>query len=177
MKTQYYGASTLDGFIADENHSLDWLMQMGDPVETSYPGFIRDVGALAMGAHTYEWVVRYLSQDDTPQPWMYEQPTWVFTHRDLPVHPGADVRFVRGDVRPVHAEMAEVAGGKNVWVVGGGDGRGDDRCGQGGHRSGSGGGIGESVAARPSSAKMLGSIRGNASATQPARPLRRAPAA
>lgn len=121
MKTQYYGASTLDGFIADENHSLDWLMQMGDPVETSYPEFIRDVGALAMGAHTYEWVVRYLSQGDTPQPWTYEQPTWVFTHRDLPVHPGADVRFVRGDVRPVHAEMAEAADGKNVWVVGGGE--------------------------------------------------------
>ena len=34
---------------------------------------------------------------------------------------GADLRFARGDVRPVHAEMREAAGGKNVWLVGGGD--------------------------------------------------------
>jgi len=28
---------------------------------------------------------------------------------------------VQGDVRPVHAAMAEAAAGKNVWIVGGGD--------------------------------------------------------
>jgi dihydrofolate reductase len=28
---------------------------------------------------------------------------------------------VRGDVAPVHAEMVAAAGGKNVWIVGGGD--------------------------------------------------------
>src|SRR5690606_20091804 len=53
--------------------------------------------------------------------WPYEQPTWVFTSRSLPTVPGADVRFVRGDVRPVHREMVEAAGGRNVWIVGGGD--------------------------------------------------------
>ena len=35
--------------------------------------------------------------------------------------PGADLRLVRGDVAPVHADMAEAAGERNVWVVGGGD--------------------------------------------------------
>jgi dihydrofolate reductase len=44
----------------------------------------------------------------------------VFTHRGLPTVEG-DVRFVQGDVAPVHAEMAAAAGGKDVWVVGGGD--------------------------------------------------------
>lgn len=34
---------------------------------------------------------------------------------------GANIRFVQGDVRTVHAEMAAAAGTKNVWVVGGGD--------------------------------------------------------
>jgi dihydrofolate reductase len=48
-------------------------------------------------------------------------PAWVFTSRDLPTVDGADVRFVRGDVRPVHAAMAAAAAGKNVWIVGGGD--------------------------------------------------------
>lgn len=35
--------------------------------------------------------------------------------------PGADVRFVSGDVRPVHKQMAAEAEDKNVWLVGGGE--------------------------------------------------------
>ena len=50
MKTQYYTASSLDGFIATADHSLEWLLQLGDINETSYPKFILEVGALAMGS-------------------------------------------------------------------------------------------------------------------------------
>jgi dihydrofolate reductase len=35
--------------------------------------------------------------------------------------PGADIRFVSGDVRPVQEAIVAEAGGKNVWIVGGGD--------------------------------------------------------
>jgi dihydrofolate reductase len=123
IKTQYYTASSLDGFIAAPEHSLDWLLQFGDGEGTSYPDFIREVGALAMGAHTYEWVLRHLagSNSDKPNAWPYEQPCWVFTTRSLSAVPGADIRFVRGDVRPVHAAMVAAASGKNVWIVGGGE--------------------------------------------------------
>lgn len=58
MKTQYYAATSLDGFIATENDSLDWLFPLGDLNSSSYPAFIADVGALAMGSATYEWMVR-----------------------------------------------------------------------------------------------------------------------
>lgn len=34
---------------------------------------------------------------------------------------GADIRFVGGDVRRVHAAMRAAAGRKNIWIVGGGD--------------------------------------------------------
>jgi len=123
VKTQYFTASSLDGFIADPHDSLDWLFPLGDVNETSYPTFIRDVGALAMGSTTYEWMLRHLvgPDADRPQPWPYEQPTWVFTSRSLPNVPGADIRFARGDVRPVHQAMVATAAGKNVWIVGGGD--------------------------------------------------------
>jgi dihydrofolate reductase len=123
MKTQYYTASSLDGFIATTDHSLLWLFQLGDVNETGYPDFIAGVGALAMGSSTYEWMLRHVikSHTETPGQWPYAQPTWVFSSRVLPPIAGADVRFVRGDVKPVHAQMRAVAGGKNVWLVGGGD--------------------------------------------------------
>jgi dihydrofolate reductase len=45
----------------------------------------------------------------------------VFTHRDLRVVPDASVEFTSDPVEIVHARMVEAAGGKNVWLVGGGD--------------------------------------------------------
>jgi dihydrofolate reductase len=121
-RTQYYTAATLDGFIADANHSLDWLFQFGESGTDDYPEFISAVGALAMGSSTYEWVHRHLAHEDAePHSWPYTQPTWVFTTRDLPRIDGADVRFVRGDVRPVFEAMTAAAPGRNIWIVGGGD--------------------------------------------------------
>jgi dihydrofolate reductase len=122
-RTQYYTAASLDGFIATEDDSLDWLSPLGDLSESSYPAFIADVGALAMGSTTYEWIAGHAAQvaAEAGSPWPYAQPAWVFTHRSVPAVPGADVRFVAGDVRPVHAAMQAAAGGKNLWIVGGGD--------------------------------------------------------
>jgi dihydrofolate reductase len=116
--TRYYTATTLDGFIADPNHSLDWLFTRardpGGPFD--YGAFIADVGALALGSTTYEWIL-----DHEGGTWPYELPCWVFTHRELRVVPDADVRFARGDVAPVHEELRRAAGDRNVWIVGGGD--------------------------------------------------------
>jgi dihydrofolate reductase len=117
-RTQYFTASTLDGFIADADNSLDWLFTRRREPDgpLNYDAFIADVGALAMGATSYEWIV-----DHVEGPWFYEQPGWVFTHRALPPVPDARVTFVSGAVEPVHREMVEAAGGNNVWIVGGGD--------------------------------------------------------
>lgn len=123
MKTQYYTATSLDGFIATEDDSLDWLFPLGNVNDTSYPAFITEVGALAMGSATYEWMLRHEETiaAETGSRWPYAQPTWIFSTRSRPAVPGADIRFVRGDVRPVHAAMRSAAGDRNVWIVGGGD--------------------------------------------------------
>ncbi|GIW24545.1 dihydrofolate reductase family protein [Meiothermus sp.] len=123
MKTQYYTATSLDGFIATEDDSLDWLFPLGDLNSSSYPEFISGVGALAMGSATYEWMIRNSEKviAETGAAWPYTQPAWIFSSRTLPAIEGANIRFVNGDVRRVHAEMQAAAGSKNVWIVGGGD--------------------------------------------------------
>jgi dihydrofolate reductase len=123
--TQYYTATTLDGFIADPNNSLDWLFTRRREEDglLGYGEFIAAVGALAMGSTTYEWILdhEFAGKDPAEWKWPYEIPCWVFTHRQLPVVPDARVVFTSADVRTVHAEMVAAAGGRNVWLVGGGD--------------------------------------------------------
>ncbi len=120
-RTTYYTAATLDGFLADEHDSLDWLFRQDieDNGAFSYKEFIAGVGAIVMGRTTYEWILAHNAKTD--EAWSYDMPSWVVTHADLDGVDGADVRFVQGDVAPVHAEMVEAADGKDIWVVGGGD--------------------------------------------------------
>ena len=124
-RTQYYTAATLDGFIADPEDSLDWLFTRNREEDglLNYRDFIADVGALAMGATTYEWILdhEFAGKDPAEWRWPYEIPCWVFTHRRLAVVSGAPITFTSEDVAAVHAEMAAAAGGRNVWLVGGGD--------------------------------------------------------
>jgi dihydrofolate reductase len=116
MTTIYYTASSLDGFIADPDDSLDWLLTRDIDQEgfMSFGAFRAEVGAAAVGATTYQWVL-----DQEGDAWDSSLPTWVFTHRDF--RPRDGVTLTTDDVRAVHAEMTQAAGGKNVWLMGGGD--------------------------------------------------------
>lgn len=118
MATHYFTATSLDGFIATPDDSLDWLLKqdIDDDGPMAYPSFISRIGALAMGASTYEWVMRHENGV-----WAYAQPTWVFTHREMTAPGGADVRFTDAEVREVHSDMVAAAGGRDLWIVGGGD--------------------------------------------------------
>jgi dihydrofolate reductase len=123
--TQYFTATTLDGYIADADNSLEWLFTSArDDDGARFGAFLEGVGAMAMGATTYEWVLDHEQLLDHPAKWQEfyaDRPCWVFGHRDLTPIAGADLRFVGGDVRGPHAEMVEASGGRNVWLVGGGD--------------------------------------------------------
>lgn len=123
MTTHYYTASSLDGFIATSDHSLDWLLKqdIDENGPMAYDGFRATLGAMALGANTYEWVLAHEGS------WPYTLPTWVFTHRELSV-PGnggmpenGTVSLTQAELRSVHAEMTAAAGDKDLWIVGGGD--------------------------------------------------------
>ena len=120
---QYFVAASVDGYIATEDDDLDWLLSLdqatdaGGDARNPYEAFMREVGAVAMGATTYEWVLAH-----DPGPWAFPQPTWVFTHRELPVaQGGGPIRFTDAAVPQVYAEMVVAAEGKNLWLVGGGE--------------------------------------------------------
>ncbi|RJO78472.1 dihydrofolate reductase [Nocardia panacis] len=122
MTTQYYTSTSLDGFLADTNNSLDWLFEVEDDGGTAaaIAEFQQGIGAMCMGATTFEWITSHGAEGDWAQAYG-DLPTWVFTHRELATPPGANVRLVSGEIEPVLAEMSAAAGEKNIWLVGGGD--------------------------------------------------------
>jgi len=129
--TQYYTATSIDGFIADPDNSLDWLFQVGagdagteGAAQDRFGRFFAGVGAMAMGSTTYEWVLAHENLLADPAKWgtyYGDIPCWVFTHRRLPAIEGANLTMTSDDIRAVHEQMTAAAGGRNIWLVGGGD--------------------------------------------------------
>jgi dihydrofolate reductase len=125
-RTQYYCAATLDGYIAEADDTLDWLLGYqgtfdrpgAEPIKGSYERFYADVGALVMGSKTYEFILDHEAKGGE---WPYAgKPTWVLTSRDLPRPHDADVRMVSIGVAELYDDLVAAAGDRNVWVVGGG---------------------------------------------------------
>lgn len=110
MSVFFYGCVTLDGYLADKNHNLDWLHQTGTTEETDYESFYQGIDITIMGRRTF----REIEKAEDPQALYPTTRNYVFTHaRDLscrgftPVH-GDVVEFVR-----------QLDKDKNIWIVGG----------------------------------------------------------
>ncbi|MDH3958441.1 MAG: dihydrofolate reductase family protein [Actinomycetota bacterium] len=104
-------ATSIDGYIADEGGSLDWLESAARPDEDyGFQAFIETVDALAMGRGTYDHIA-YLD----PLPFG-DREVYVFTHNPPPARPG--VTFLEASPRAALA-LWESAGLGRVYVDGG----------------------------------------------------------
>jgi dihydrofolate reductase len=117
-------ATTINGWIADEQNSLSWLFSVESGEHPDEGLFPANASVMVEGSTTYEWV---LAQSDIlahPEKWAEfhgDRPTFVFTTRQLPVPEGADIRFVSGSVAEALTAIREAAGAGDIWIVGGGD--------------------------------------------------------
>ena len=109
-----YIATSLDGFIADKDEGLKWLMERKDVelAEFDYNLFIKRIRTVVMGRSTYEWVKR------EGHAWGYnDQRSIVVTSGDI------DTSFgnveLRSDVDALVAELRALDDG-DVWMLGGG---------------------------------------------------------
>lgn len=123
----YVTATTLDGFLADDEDSLDWLFTVegGDDAIAEDQRFMAAATVQVMGSATYRWIVEHEDLLAQPHKWQEFYPgkaTFVFSTRtDLPVLDGADVRVVSGPVADHLDAILATADGGDVHLVGGGD--------------------------------------------------------
>lgn len=110
--------SSLDGMIAKTDNSISWF-ETTDSYEKGVTGedtaeFLKKIDCYIMGSRTYELALE-LSKS---YGWAYgDTPTFVFTHRDLPL-PRPNVQLYGGDSQQLVNERLKPAY-KNVWLVGG----------------------------------------------------------
>ena len=115
-------ASSLDGFIARKDGSVDWLETSdefagGDTMDPEFvKAFLKTIDCYVMGSRTYETALRF---EANGMGWAYgDKPTFVLTHRELPrtrntveFYSGDLAQFVNGRLRPTF---------HSIWFVGGG---------------------------------------------------------
>jgi dihydrofolate reductase len=120
----YNTATTLNGFLADDENSLSWLFVVpgANEAEHDFSRFLSGIGALVMGSTTYEWIIDHENLGGNPEKWFYKDiVSFVVSSRTLPSIRGADIRFRRGEVEEFWDELNAAAGERDIWLVGGGD--------------------------------------------------------
>lgn len=117
MRSVYYVAMSLDGYIAGPNDELDWWLALGQS-EQEYLAFYKRVGAVVMGANTYLWLYQHFEQQG--KEWPLDIPVSVLASRPLPRIAGVDIWFGTESVQETHRRAAAISGGKDLWVLGGG---------------------------------------------------------
>lgn len=110
MSVYFYGCITLDGYLADKRHNLDWLHQTGSVEETDYESFYKEMDITIMGKRTYD----ELAKTENAASFYPTTRNYVLTHAGKLSQKG----FVPvcGDIIEI---VEKIEKDKNVWIVGG----------------------------------------------------------
>ncbi|KAF0091964.1 MAG: Dihydrofolate reductase [Fusobacteria bacterium] len=118
-KVVLYIAMSLDGYIADKNGGVSWLVGEDRDIQlSSYDEFIKTVDTIIMGNNSYSQITTELS----PDKWVYEgMKTFVLTHRDMISN--RDVEFTKENIVDLVNRIRAKASneGKDIWLCGGSD--------------------------------------------------------
>lgn len=114
-------ASSLDGFIARRDGSVDWLEVQdhfpdGKTLDAAFiTEFLAGIQCYVMGARTYETALAFEAKG---QGWAYgDTPTYVLTHRELP-RTRESVHFHTGDLAALVNEQLRPRY-RSIWIAGG----------------------------------------------------------
>ncbi|MFC6260782.1 dihydrofolate reductase family protein [Levilactobacillus fujinensis] len=113
-KIQFYGATSLDGYLATSDDNIDWLTTLPNiPADTGQTVLSQMTSAI-MGRVTYDYVTK-LAPDMPFNPANPDMHNYVLTHQSRPSTP--TVTFTSVGVLALAQRLQSGPG--NIWVVGG----------------------------------------------------------
>ncbi len=111
-KLIYFVATTLDGFIAHTDHSINGFLNEGDHASEYIESLKNDFDTVIMGRKTYDFGLQYGVTN--PYPWLHQ---FVFSS-SLQVSPDANVQLVSSN--PIEfVEALKLESGKSIYLCGG----------------------------------------------------------
>lgn len=105
-------ASSLDGYIATKDESLEWLFDVEGEGDNGFSEFYDTVDTVLLGKRTYDWLMK---QDIEEFPYK-NKACYVFTRSSI--EDTADITFVNDDITQFVDKLKSTVG-KNIWIVGG----------------------------------------------------------
>jgi len=116
MKNYVYIATSLDGYIAGKNDSLDWLPSPDSDLnlELGFEAFMNKVDALVMGKNTFEMVRSFGIS------WPYTKPVFVVSNSMSKTPEGYEdkIKLLRGSSKEILEEVHSF-GYRNLYIDGG----------------------------------------------------------
>lgn len=98
-KNSVFIATSLDGYIADQNGGIDWLHAIPNPegIDMGYNEFTSRIDALVMGRKTFETVCGFGTD------WPYQKPVFVLSNTltTIPEKLKDRVELVQGPIAPL----------------------------------------------------------------------------
>ncbi|CAM3166735.1 dihydrofolate reductase family protein [Lactiplantibacillus plajomi] len=114
-KVQFYGAVSIDGYLATKDHRLNWLFQTDGAEDAPTKAFMQKVDMAIMGRHTYEYTMEQTT-DQLINPFNPDTQSIVMTSQP---HPGdVHTHFTNTPVAELVSQLRQLNGG-NIWIVGG----------------------------------------------------------
>ena len=114
-KVILYISQSLDGFIADSNGSVDWILGNNENYDSDYgyETFIKDIDTVILGANTYKQITNELS----PDKWVYENlQSYILTNERI--EDTTNIKYVNMNIKELINRLQQ-ENGKNIWICGG----------------------------------------------------------
>ena len=107
MSVYFYGCVTMDGYLADKEHNLDWLYQSGSVEETDYESFYKNMDITIMGKRTFAEI----EKSEGAESFYPTTQNYVFTHSEQLSRKGFIP--IKGDV----AEFVKQIDWITIWLT------------------------------------------------------------
>lgn len=113
-KLVLYIASSVDGYIATNEHNLDWLFTVDGEGDNGYSKFYDTIDTILIGRVTYDWIIE---NEKGRFPYQGKE-CYVFSRTKK--EDNEDVTFIGEDVVQFIKDLKN-KNGKNIWLVSGGE--------------------------------------------------------